>query len=62
MPPYLMDGGANICIPGDLTSMENVTDIQAFPLSVATTTGTPTIMYCCTKKGYIRLPLIDGDT
>jgi hypothetical protein len=42
--------------------MEDVTDIQAFPLSVATTTGTPTIAYCCTKKGYICLPLIDGDT
>jgi hypothetical protein len=58
--PKLMDGGANLCITGDLSSLQHIEAITPFPLSTATISSTTTDDDCCTKRGFISLPLTDG--
>jgi len=60
--PKLMDGGANLCITGDLEALQHVEAITPFPLSTATISPLTTDNDCCTKIGYISLPLSDGTT
>jgi hypothetical protein len=56
----LMDGGANICVTGDLTCLVNIIDIPPMPITVATSGDGTSLDDCCTKRGYIPLTLGDG--
>ena len=56
----LMDGGANLCITGDIASLRDIVDVTPFPLSVATINTEPHEDDYCTKKGFIALALADG--
>ena len=56
----LIDGGANICLTGDLTCLVDVTDIPPMPITVATTGNSPTTDDTCTKRGFLPLTLPDG--
>ena len=55
-----MDGGANICVTGDLDSMIGVVNIPPMPFSVAIEGATPSEDDCCTKRGYTPLQCSDG--
>ncbi len=56
----LMDGGANICLTGDLSILVGVVDIPPMPITVATTGSNPTLDDSCTKRGFLPLTLPDG--
>ncbi len=56
----LIDGGANICITGDLTSLVGVVDIPPMPITVALAESAVTTDNCCTKRGFIPLVCTDG--
>jgi hypothetical protein len=55
-----MDGGANICITGNLLTMVGVIDIS--PIAVFITLGGSNVLEdnCCTNRGYIPLTCLDG--
>ncbi len=53
-PGRLIDGGANICITGDIDSLFDVVEIPPLPISVAVE-GDLSIDDCCTAHG--RTPL-----
>jgi hypothetical protein len=55
-----MDGGANICLTGNLNSLINVTPIVPFPISVATKGGTLALDDFWTMQGLHPLPLVNG--
>jgi hypothetical protein len=55
--PSLMDGGANICLTGNLNSLIDTTPIVPFPISVATKGSKPTLGDLCTMQGLLPLPL-----
>ncbi len=57
-----MDGGANLCITGDITALHRIEDITPFPLSTTTVSTMTTDDDCCTKRGFVSLPLSDGTT
>ncbi len=56
----LMDGGANICLTGDLSILVGVVDIPLMPITVATAGSNPTLDDNCTKRGFLPLTLPDG--
>jgi hypothetical protein len=56
----LIDGGANICIPGLLDLLVEVVFIPLLPISVATMTGGISVDDCCTKKGLLPLTMDNG--
>ncbi len=56
----LMDGGANICITGNLNRLVNIIDIPPMPITVATSGDRTSLDDCFTKRGYIPLTLEDG--
>ncbi len=56
----LIDGGANICLTGDLSCLIGVIDIPPVPITVATMGGDSTLVDCCTKRGFLPLSLSDG--
>ena len=58
-PGSLIDGGANICITGDLNSLFDVVAIPPLSISVAVE-GASSIDDCCTARGMIPLQLDDG--
>ncbi len=58
-PDHLIDGGANICIIGDIDSLFDVVEIPPLPISVAVE-GDFSIDDCCTAHGWIPLQLDDG--
>ncbi len=58
-PGHLIDGGANICIMGDLDSLFDVVAIPPLSISVAAE-GTSSIDDCCTACGMTPLQLDDG--
>jgi hypothetical protein len=58
-PGCLIDGGANICLTGDLGLLTDVVAITPIPISVALQ-GVTTIDDCCTARGKISLQLDDG--
>ena len=58
-PGSLIDGGANICITGDLTSLFDVVAIPPLSISVAVE-GDSSIDDCCTAHGMTPLQLDDG--
>jgi len=55
----LIDGGANICITGDLTSLFDVVAIPPLSISVAVE-GDSSIDDCCTARSMTPLQLDDG--
>jgi hypothetical protein len=58
-PGRLIDGGANICITGDLDSLFDVLAIPPLSISVAVE-GTSSIDDCCTARGLTPIQLDDG--
>jgi hypothetical protein len=58
-PGCLIDGGANICLTGDLCLLTDVIAITPIPISAALQ-GVTTIEDCCTVCGKIPLQLDDG--
>jgi hypothetical protein len=50
-----MDGGANICVMGDILSMVSVVNIPPMPISVALAGTDVSDDDCCTKRGSIPL-------
>ncbi len=57
-PPSLIDGGANICITGDINLLVDVVNIPPLSISVALH-GDSTINDCCTARGLLPLQLDD---
>jgi hypothetical protein len=55
-----MDGGANICVTGDLNQLVNIIEIPPMPITIATSGDGNSLNNCCTKRGYIPLMLKDG--
>jgi hypothetical protein len=55
----LIDGGANICMTGDLCLLTDAIAITPIPISVALQ-GVTTIDNCCMVRGKIPLQLDDG--
>jgi hypothetical protein len=55
-----MDAGANICLTGNLSILANVVTIPPLSITVALNDKGSTFDDCCTKMGYIPLPLMDG--
>jgi hypothetical protein len=45
----LMDGGANICLTGDLNLLVNVVEIEPLPISVAIGGEDNALDDCCTR-------------
>jgi len=58
----LIDGGANICLTGDLNILVDVVEIPPLPISVAVNGDAPTLDDSCTRRGYLPLKLSDGST
>jgi hypothetical protein len=55
-----MDGGANICVTGNLSSLVGIVDIPPMPITVALAGDDTSMDYCCTKRGYHPLTLNNG--
>jgi hypothetical protein len=58
----LIDGGANICLTGDLNLLVNVVEIPPLPILVAINGEELHINDSCTWRGYLLLNLLDGST
>jgi hypothetical protein len=58
----LIDGGANICLTGDLDMLVDVVDILPLSILVAINGNAPTVDDWCTQKGYLPLTLSNGST
>ena len=58
-PGALIDGGANICLTGDLAFLTDVVAIPPMPISVALQ-GETTLDNCCTARGKFPLQLDDS--
>ena len=58
----LIDGGANICLTGDLDMMVNVVDIPPLPISMAVNRDAPALDNPYTRQGYLPWTLSDGST
>jgi hypothetical protein len=58
-PGRLIDGGATICITGDLDSLFDVVTIPPLAILVAVE-GTSSFNDCCTARGLIPIQLDDG--
>lgn len=60
--PNLVDGGANVCVTGDLGLLLDVVDIPPSKISVALDSGPTSFDDCITKHGLLPLSLTDGST
>jgi hypothetical protein len=58
----LIDGGANICLTGDLNLQVDVVKIPPLPILVAVHGNNSTLDDSCTCWGHLPLTLSDGDT
>jgi hypothetical protein len=58
----LIDGGANICLTGNLNLLVDVVDIKPLPISVAVGGEDTAVDNSCTQQGYLPLTLSDGST
>jgi hypothetical protein len=58
----LVDGGANICLTGNLNLLINVFEIPPLPILVSINREEPHIDKSCTQRGYLPLNLLDGST
>jgi hypothetical protein len=59
-PDRMVDGGANVCVTGDIGSLLDVTDIDPIPISVAIEGSASSFDNCITKRGVLPLSLSDG--
>jgi hypothetical protein len=50
MVAKLIDGGTNICVTGDLSTLVNVEEIPPMPISVAIAGDAISSDDCCTKR------------
>jgi len=57
----LIDGGANICVTGDLSTLVIIEEIPPMPISVAIAGDDISSDDCCTKRGYTPLTLDDAN-
>ena len=57
----LINGGANICITGDLSTLVNIKEIPPMPILVAIAGNAISSDDCCTKRGYTPLTLDDSN-
>ncbi len=55
----LVDGGANICVTGNIALLSDVISIPPLPISVALH-GESTMDDCCTARGWLPIQLDDG--
>jgi hypothetical protein len=58
----MIDGGSNVCVTGDLSSLLDVTDIQPITISIALEGDPASYDDCITKRGLLPLTLTDGTT
>ena len=58
----LIDGGANICLTGNLNLLVNVVEIMPLPILVAINGEEPHINDSCTCRGYLPLNLLNRST
>jgi hypothetical protein len=58
-PPSLINGGANICITGDINLLVDVVNIPPLSILVALH-GDSTLDDCCTAQGLLPIQLDDG--
>jgi hypothetical protein len=58
----LIDGGANICLTGNLNLLVDVVDIEPLPISVAIGGEDTAVDDSCTRRGYLPLTLSNGST
>ena len=58
----MVDGGANVCVTGDIESLLDVTDIDPISISVAIEGSASSFDDCITKWGVFPLSLSDGTT
>jgi hypothetical protein len=58
----LIDGGANICLTGDIDILFDVVKIPPLPILVAVHGDVPTLDDSCTHRGYLPLTLSNGST
>jgi hypothetical protein len=58
-PPSLINGGANICITGDINLLVDVVNIPPLPISVALH-GELTLNDCCMARGLLPIQLDNG--
>ncbi len=56
----MVDGGANICLTGNLSLLGDVVDIPPLPILVAVEGDSMSMADCCTKHGLLLLTLEDG--
>jgi hypothetical protein len=61
-PPRMIDGGSNVCVTGDLSSLLDVTDIHPITISIALEGDPASYDDCITKRGLLPLTLTDGTT
>jgi hypothetical protein len=59
---HTIDGGSNVCITGDLSSLRDVVDIEPVTISVALEGSLTSYDDCITKRGLLPLLLSDGTT
>ncbi len=57
----LINGGANICITSDLSTLVNIVEIPPMPILVAIAGDVISSDDCCTQRGYTPLTLEDGN-
>ena len=60
--PRMIDGGSNVCVTGDLSSLLDVTDIHPITISIALEGDPASYDDCITKRGLLPLTLTDGTT
>jgi hypothetical protein len=58
-PPSLIDGGANICVMGDINLLVDIVNFPPLLISVALH-GDSTLNDCCTAWGLLPIQLDDG--
>jgi hypothetical protein len=56
----LIEGGANICVTGNLSILVGVVDIPPLPITVAIKDSDTSIDNCCTKRGFLLLTISNG--
>ncbi len=62
MVTLLINGGANICLTGDLDLLVDVVEIPPLPILAAVNAEDSTLDVSCTRWGYLPLTLSDGST
>ncbi len=56
----MVNGGSNVCVTGDLSSLVDVVDIDPIPILVALEGSSSSYNNCLTKRGFLPLSLSNG--